>query len=114
MRATGSEAMEFGRLIDELTKDWQWLTFLAQYCAGRNIGKAFCDDVRWWALGIAVLVVVIVLWWIIARVASAYENWRFRGLSAKVADEETMKQHVWSGDGARAAPPQEPKGQRPR
>jgi hypothetical protein len=42
-----------GKLIDEITKDWEWLSFLAQYCAGRNIGKAFCQDVKWWALGIA-------------------------------------------------------------
>jgi hypothetical protein len=108
------DAMDFGKLIDDLTKDWDWLSFLVQYCAGRNFGKTFCQDIRWWALGIAALAAVIVLWWIIARVATAHENWRFRRLSAEVADKETMKRHVWSGDGARPAPPQGPKGQRPR
>ena len=33
-----------GKLIDEVTRDWQWLSFLAQYCTGRNIGKAFCEE----------------------------------------------------------------------
>jgi hypothetical protein len=84
-------------MIDEITKDWEWLTFLARYCAGKNIGKAFCEDAKWWALGIAALVVLAIAWWILGRLARAYENWNFRRLSAKVADEETMKRHVWSG-----------------
>jgi ABC-type nickel/cobalt efflux system permease component RcnA len=92
--------VDFGKLIGELTKDWEWLSFLARYCAGKNIGKSFCDDVRWWALGIAALVVVIVAWWIWGRLARAYESWRHRRLVAKVADSETMKEHVWAGHDA--------------
>jgi hypothetical protein len=92
--------VDFGKLIDEITKDWEWLSFLAQYCAGRNIGKAFCQGVKWWALGLAALLVVIIAWWISSRLASAYENWNHRRLLAKVADPETMKQHVWSGHDA--------------
>jgi hypothetical protein len=84
-------------MIDEMTKDWEWLTFLAQYCAGRNIGKAFCQDVRWWVLGIAALLVLAVAWWIWGKVARAYDNWNHRRLMAKIADPETMKKHVWSG-----------------
>lgn len=87
-------------MIQEITKDWQWLSFLAQYCAGRNIGKAFCDDVRWWALGIAALIVVLVAWWILSKMARAYESWNHRRLFAKIADAETMKKHVWSGHDA--------------
>ena len=87
-------------MIEEITKDWQWLSFLAQYCAGRNIGKAFCDDIRWWALGIAALIVVLVAWWILSKIARAYENWNHRRLFARVADAETMKKHVWSGHDA--------------
>ena len=87
-------------MIDEMTRDWQWLTFLAQYCAGRNIGKAFCEDIKWWALGIAALLVVAIAWWILGKVARAYENWNHRRLSAKVADPETMKEHVWTGHDA--------------
>jgi hypothetical protein len=86
--------------MNELTKDWQWLSFLVQYCTGRNIGKAFCEDVKWWALGIAALVVVGVAWWIWGKIAKAYENWNFRRLQAKIADAETMKRHVWSGHAA--------------
>ena len=89
--------MDFGKLIDEITKDWEWLSFLARYCAGRNIGKAFCQDVKWWALGLASLLVLVLVWWIFGKVARTYEKWNFRRLSAKVADEETMKRHVWSG-----------------
>ena len=89
-----------GKLIDEITRDWQWLSFLAQYCAGRNIGKAFCEDLKWWALGIAALVVVLAAGWIWGRVARAYESWNFRRLQAKIADADTMKKHVWSGHDA--------------
>jgi ABC-type nickel/cobalt efflux system permease component RcnA len=87
-------------MIDEITKDWEWLSFLARYCAGKNIGKAFCDDVKWWALGIAALVVVLVACWIFGRIARAYENWNHRRLSARIANAETMKKHVWSGHDA--------------
>jgi hypothetical protein len=87
-------------MIDELTKDWEWLSFLARYCAGKNIGKAFCDDVKWWALGIATLVALILAWWIWGRLARAYENWRHRRLLARVADRGTMKEHVWAGHDA--------------
>jgi ABC-type nickel/cobalt efflux system permease component RcnA len=87
-------------MIEEITKDWQWLSFLAQYCAGRNIGKTFCDDVRWWALGIAALIIVLVAWWILSKIARAYENWNHRRLFAKIADAQTMKKHVWSGHDA--------------
>jgi hypothetical protein len=89
-----------GKLIDEVTRDWQWLTFLTQYCAGRNIGKAFCENIRWWALGIAALVVVLVAAWIGGRVAKAYDGWSFRRAQAKIADPEAMKKHVWSGHDA--------------
>jgi hypothetical protein len=92
--------MDFGKLIDQLTKDWEWLSFLAQYCTGRNIGKAFCQDVKWWVLGAATLLVVIIAWWILSRLARVYENWNHRRLLAKVADPDTMKQHVWSGHDA--------------
>ncbi|HZF18842.1 MAG TPA: hypothetical protein VE008_03950 [Burkholderiales bacterium] len=87
-------------MIDGIGKDWEWLSFLARYCAGKNIGKAFCDDVKWWALGIAALVVVIVVSWIFGRIARAYGRWNHRRLSAKIADAETMKQTVWSGHDA--------------
>jgi hypothetical protein len=92
--------MDFAKLIDEVTKDWEWLTFLAQYCAGRNFGKAFCQEVRWWALGAAALAAVLLAWWILGRIAKAYENWNHRRLMAKIADPKTMKEHVWSGHDA--------------
>ena len=92
--------MGIGKLIDEVTRDWEWLAFITRYCAGRNIGKAFCEDVKWWALGIAALVLVIAAAWIGGRIARAYESWNQRRLSARVADSETMKQHVWSGHDA--------------
>ena len=87
-------------MIDGITKDWEWLSFLARYCTGKNIGKAFCDDVKWWVLGIAALAVVIVVSWIGGRLTKAYEKRRHRKLMAKVADAETMKRHVWSGHDA--------------
>jgi len=89
-----------GSLIGDVTKDWEWLAFLTRYCAGRNIGGAFCDEVRWWALGIAALAALAVLWWIFARIARAYENWNLRRLRARIADPQTMKEHVWAGHDA--------------
>jgi len=89
--------VDFGKLVEQLTKDWEWLSFLARYCAGKNIGKAFCQDVKWWALGAAALVILIAIWWIGRKLAKAYENWNHRRLMAKIADDETIKKHVWSG-----------------
>jgi len=86
--------------MGDLTRDWEWLSFLTRYCAGRNISHDFCQDVRWWALGIVALVAALLAWWIWGKVARAYENWNQRRLSAKVADPETMKEHVWAGHDA--------------
>jgi hypothetical protein len=104
--------VDFGRLIDELTKDWEWLSFLAQYCAGRNIGKAFCDDIRWWALGAAALMTALLAWWILGRLMRAYENWNHRRAMARVADAETMNKHVWSGYSPDARPSSEQRAER--
>jgi len=68
-----------------------------------NIGKAFCQEVKWWALGIAALVVVVLAWWILSKAARAYEAWNHRRLFAKIADAETMKEHVWKGHDAHKA-----------
>src|SRR5690242_10283169 len=92
--------MELGKLAGGITKDWEWLSFLAQYCAGRNIGKSFCEDVKWWVLGIAAAILAIVLAWISGRVARAYAIRKHRRLAARVADSDTMKQHVWGGHDA--------------
>ena len=83
-------------MIDEFTKDWEWLAFLARYCAGKNISKAVCEDAKWWALGIAAFVVALVAWWIWGRIVQAYENWSYRRRSRKIADTDAMKKHVWS------------------
>jgi len=99
--------VDFAKLIDEVTKDWEWLSFLARYCAGKNIGKAFCEDIRWWALGAAGLVAIAALWWLLGRLARTYENWNHRRRAARVADADTMKEHVWSGHDAHAAPSSE-------
>ena len=103
-------------MLEELTKDWEWLSFLAQYCAGKNISAALCRDVKWWALGLAALVAAIVVWWISGKIATACENWRSRRLHAKVADPETMKEHVWAGHDAHppSSAQRAPRDQRPR
>ena len=64
--------MNFDKLIGQLSRDWEWLSFVAQYCAGRNIDKPVCEDFMWWALGAAALVVVIVAWWILGKIAKVY------------------------------------------
>src|SRR5262245_18539016 len=87
-------------MLDEIAKDWEWLSFLAKYCAGRNFNQAFCEDVKWWALGIAALVVVLIAWWIFGKIARMVENWRHRRAFAKIADSKTMKDHVWAGHDA--------------
>lgn len=87
-------------MIAEITKDWQWLTFLVRYCSGKNISRSFCEDVKWWALGVSAFLVLIVVWWIFERIARVYESWKHRRLSARIADDETMKKHVWSGHDA--------------
>jgi len=89
--------VNFDKLIGQLSKDWEWLSFVAQYCAGRNVGKPICEDLMWWALAAAALVVVIVAWWILGRIAKAHESWKHRRMLAKVADAETMDKYRWSG-----------------
>ncbi len=90
--------MNFDRLIGQLSKDWEWLSFVTQYCAGKNVGKPFCEDFKWWALGAAALAAVIVAGWMLGKIARVYGNWRHRRKLAKVADAETMNKYRWSGD----------------
>jgi len=100
--------VDLGRLIAQLSKDWEWVSFLAQYCASRNIGKPFCQDFMAWALVAAALVVVLLALWILGRLGRALRNWMHRRMLAKVADAETMKKHVWSGyDSPNAVPSSE-------
>jgi hypothetical protein len=91
---------DFGKLIDEVTKDWQWLSFVSKYCAGRNIGRACCEEFKWWVLGIAVLLALLVLGWIWRKLARAYQSWNQRRLMAEVAEPKTMRRHAWSGHDA--------------
>jgi len=87
-------------LISQVAKDWEWVSFLAQYCAGPNIGKPVCQEVRWWAIGIAAFAVAMVIWWILGRLSKAYGRRHHRKMSAKVADAETMDKYRWSGHDA--------------
>ena len=89
--------MDLDKLIAQLAKDLEWLSFYASYCAGRNIERPFCRDFEWWAIGAAALIAAIIVWWILSKIAKAWRNWRHRRSLAKVADAKTMKQHVWSG-----------------
>ena len=100
--------MNFDKLIGQLSKDWEWLSFVTQYCAGRNVGRPVCEDFMWGALAAAALVVVIVVWWILSKIAKVFEGWKHRRMLAKIADAETMKKHVWSGyDSPEAVPSSE-------
>ena len=100
--------MDLGRLIAQLSKDWEWFSFLAQYCAGRNLSKPFCQDFMAWALVAAALVVAFLALWMLSRLSRALRNWMDRRTLAKVADAETMKKHVWSGyDSPNAVPSSE-------
>jgi hypothetical protein len=94
-----------GKLIAQLSKDWEWFSFLAQYCAGRNIGKPLCEDLMGWALAAAALVGLMLCVWIGARLSRVYANWKHRRMLAKVADAETMKKYRWSGYDSPAAVP---------
>ena len=89
--------MNFDKLIGQLSKDWEWLSFVTQYCAGRNVSKPICEDFMWWALAAAALVVVIVAWWILGGIAKVHESWKHRRTLAKIADAETMNKYRWSG-----------------
>ena len=106
--------MKSDRLIDELSKDWEWASFVTRYCTGRNLGNAFCEDFKWWVLGAAALVVAIVAWWILGKIAKVYGNWKHRRMLAKVADTETMRKHVWSGDSPEASPSSEQRAAKSR
>ncbi|HEY6241414.1 MAG TPA: hypothetical protein VIW78_11320 [Burkholderiales bacterium] len=89
--------MSLDQLVGQLSKDWEWVSFITQYCAGSNIGKPVCEDFRWWAIGIAALALAIVVWWIFGQLSKAYARWHYRRVLAKVADAETMNKHRWSG-----------------
>jgi len=85
------------KLIGPLSRDWEWLSFVTQYCAGRNIDKPICEDFMWWALVAAALVLAIVAWWILGKIAKAHESRKHRRMLAKVADAKTMNKYRWSG-----------------
>ena len=89
--------MKSDKLIGEISKDWEWVSFVTRYCTGRNLGNALCEDFKWWVLGAAALVVAIVAWWILGKIAKVYGNWKHRRMLAKVADSETMNKYRWSG-----------------
>jgi hypothetical protein len=89
--------VNFDKFIGQLSKDWEWLSFVTRYCAGRNIDTPLCEDFMGWALAAAALVVVVLAWWILARIAKAYERWKHRSMLAKVADAKTMNKYRWSG-----------------
>ena len=89
--------MNFDTFIGQLSKDWEWLSFVTRYCAGRNIDTPLCEDFMWGALAAAALVVVIVAWWILGGIAKAHESWKRRRTLAKIADAETMDKYRWSG-----------------
>lgn len=99
-------------MIAQFGKDLEWISFLALYCARGNFDKPICREFNWWALGIAGLVAVLVAWWIWGRIARAYWNWAHKRSLAKVADAETMKEHVWSGYTPDAKPGSEQRAQR--
>jgi len=85
------------KLIGELSKDWEWVSFVTQYCTGRNLGNALCEDFKWWVLGAAAFAVAIVAWWILGKISMAYRRWNHRRMLAKVADSETMNKYRWPG-----------------
>jgi hypothetical protein len=85
------------QVVAQFSKDWEWISFLARYCAGGNIDKPICRDFMWWGIAAAAVLAVFVLWWIAGRISRAYRNWAHGRELAKVADEETMRKHVWSG-----------------
>jgi ABC-type nickel/cobalt efflux system permease component RcnA len=89
--------VDLGNLIAQLSKDWEWVSFLAQYCAGKNFSRPFCRDFMAWALTAAALVLALLALWILSRLWRACRNWMHRRMLAKVADAKTMKEHVWSG-----------------
>ena len=107
--------MKLDKLIAYLSGDWEWLSFVTQYCVGRNFDKPFCEDFKWWALGAAALVLAAIAWWISSKISNAFENWKHRRMLAKVADAKTMKKHVWSGyDSPDAVPSSEQRAAKPQ
>ncbi len=89
--------MDFHSFFAQLSKDLDWFSFYARYCAGRNLTSSFCRDFEWWMLGAAALIVIILVWWGVGRLLRSRRAWQYRRDLARVADEKTMRQHVWSG-----------------
>jgi hypothetical protein len=102
------------QMVAQFSKDWEWISFLARYCAGGNIDKPICRDFVWWGIGAVALVAALLLWWILARIARAFRSWAHRRALARVADPETMKKHVWSGYSPDATPSSEQRAQKTR
>ena len=109
--------MDLGKLIAQFGKDLEWFFFYSKYCAGKNLENAFCRDFKWWLFGTLVILGLLVLWWIWSRLSRAFRNWAYERARARIADEETMKRHAWSGyspDAATSADQRAGKERRPR
>jgi hypothetical protein len=90
--------MDAGKLLEQAWTQLEALAFNAQYCAGKNISGAFCDNFRHGVMGIAALVLAFVAWRLIRKLMRFYAGWRYRRASAVVADTSVMDRHRWTGD----------------
>jgi hypothetical protein len=95
--------LNLDNLIAQLAKEFDWFFFYSKYCAGKNLENTFCRDFRWWAFGSAAVLALLLGAWIWSRLARAFRNWALERAQAKIADEETMRKHAWSGYTADAA-----------
>jgi hypothetical protein len=85
--------------MDKYWAELKWLGFQAQYCLGHNLFESkICRDFRPWAIGVAAVIALIVLYVVWSRLSKRVRAWLWLRAQAKVADKETMDRYRWTGE----------------
>mgnify|MGYP001167279519 FL=1 len=94
--------MEFFKMIEHYWQQLKQLGAYAQFCVSNDLHAPACRSFWTWtviiASGIALLIVALIAKRIVMRLMERYHDRKYEEARAAIADPETMKQYMMSGD----------------